>query len=83
MPFGVLLTHLFGIMCLLCLCLDCPRSLMLPQAMPIICTPAFLAASSSVFPQAKCLIFMLFKSFQLLGNFCQLLLLSLGFHVLL
>lgn len=56
---------------------------MLPRAMPIICTPAFLAASSSVFPQAKRLIFMLFKSFQLLGNFCQLLLLSLGFHVLL
>lgn len=50
MPFGVLLAHLFGIMWLLCLCLDYPRSLMLPRAMLIICTPAFLAANSSVFP---------------------------------
>lgn len=50
MPFGVLLIHLFGIVCLHCLCLDCPRSLTLPRAMPIISTPAFLAASSSVFP---------------------------------
>lgn len=48
--FGVLLIYLFGIMCLLFLCLDCPRSLVLPRAMSIICTPAFLAASSSVFP---------------------------------
>lgn len=56
---------------------------MLPRAMPIIPMPAFLAVSSSVFPEAKRMIFMLFKSLQLLRNFCQLLLLSLGFHVLL
>lgn len=44
------LTHLFGVKCLLSLCLDCPRSSVLSRAMPIIPMPAFLAASSSVFP---------------------------------